>query len=106
MVPPLGPLSRMPYFVEFLNLQAGHTEADLHRGLLGQLRTFLIELGRDFCFVGSEFPVQVGGRDFALDPLFFHRGLNCLVAIELKVDVGAGVIPPLFAGEDAVLIRC
>ncbi|CAN7224653.1 PDDEXK nuclease domain-containing protein [Pseudorhodoferax sp. LjRoot39] len=39
-----------------------------------------------FCFVGSEFPLQVGGRDFALDLLFFHRGLNCLVAIELKVD--------------------
>ncbi len=74
------------YSVEFLELQAGHTEADLHSGLLGQLRTFLIELGRDFCFVGSEFPVQVGGRDFALDLLFFHRGLNCLVAIELKVD--------------------
>jgi len=74
------------YSVEFLNLPAGHTEADLHSGLLGQLRTFLIELGREFCFVGSEFPVQVGGRDFALDLLFFHRGLNCLVAIELKVD--------------------
>ncbi|WP_458237693.1 PDDEXK nuclease domain-containing protein [Pseudomonas sp. P5_A2_2] len=73
------------YSVEFLNLPTDHTEADLHRGLLGQLRAFLIELGRDFCFVGSEFPVQVGGRDFALDLLFFHRGLNCLVAIELKV---------------------
>lgn len=74
------------YSVEFLNLPADHTEADLHRGLLNQLRAFLIELGRDFCFVGSQFPVQVGGRDFALDLLFFHRGLNCLVAIELKVD--------------------
>lgn len=74
------------YSVEFLNLPADHTEADLHRGLLHQLRTFLIELGRDFCFVGSEFAVQVGGCDFALDLLFFHRGLNCLVAIELKVD--------------------
>ena len=74
------------YSVEFLNLPADHSEADLHRGLLIQLRSFLIELGRDFCFVGSEFPVQVGGRDFALDLLFFHRGLNCLVAIELKVD--------------------
>ena len=74
------------YSVEFLNLPADHTEADLHSGLLGQLRTFLFELGRDFCVVGSEFPVQVGGRDFALDLLFFHRGLNCLVGIELKVD--------------------
>ena len=74
------------YSVEFLNLPADHSEADLHSGLLGRLRAFLIELGRDFCFVDSEFPVQVGGRDFALDLLFFHRGLNCLVAIELKVD--------------------
>jgi hypothetical protein len=62
-----------------------HPEADLHRALLDKLRGFLIELGRDFCFVGSEYPLQVGGRDFALDLLFFHRGLNCLVAIELKV---------------------
>jgi predicted nuclease of restriction endonuclease-like (RecB) superfamily len=74
------------YALEFLSLPAGHSETDLHDGLLEQLRTFLIELGRDFCFVGSEFPLQVGGRDFALDLLFFHRGLNCLVAIELKVD--------------------
>ena len=42
-------------------------------------------MGHDFCFVGSEYPIQVGGQDFALDLLFFHRGLNCLVAIELKV---------------------
>lgn len=74
------------YAVEFLSLPDDHTEADLHRGLLAQLRAFLIELGRDFCFVGTEVPLQVGGRDFALDLLFFHRGLNCLVAIELKVD--------------------
>jgi hypothetical protein len=71
--------------VEFLDLPQGHLETDLHRGLLGKLKDFLIELGRDFCFVGSEYPLQVGGRDFALDLLFFHRGLNCLVAIELKV---------------------
>lgn len=74
------------YVVKFLNLPDEHSEADLHRGLLARLKAFLIELGRDFCFVGSEYPVQVGGRDFALDLLFFHRGLNCLVAIELKVD--------------------
>lgn len=74
------------YVVEFLNLPDEHSETDLHRGLLERLKAFLIELGRDFCFVGSEYPVQVGGRDFALDLLFFHRGLNCLVAIELKVD--------------------
>ena len=73
------------YLVEFLDLPAAHAEADLHRALLAKQRDFLIELGRYFCFVGPEYPVQVGGRDFALDLLFFHRGLNCLVAVELKV---------------------
>jgi len=83
------------YVVEFLNLPQEHAESDLHRGLLLKLKDFLIELGRDFCFVGSEFPIQVGGRDFALDLLFFHRGLNCLVAIELKV----GRFEPEYLGK-------
>lgn len=83
------------YLVEFLDLPQGHAEADLHQGLLQQLKQFLIELGRDFCFVGSEYPLQVGGRDFALDLLFFHRGLNCLVAIELKV----GRFEPEYLGK-------
>lgn len=74
------------YVLEFLGLADDHSEANLHRGLLHRLRDFITEMGRDFCFVGSEFPIQVGKRDFALDLLFFHRGLNCLVAIELKID--------------------
>jgi predicted nuclease of restriction endonuclease-like (RecB) superfamily len=86
---------RDAYFVEFLNLPDGHSEADLHRGLLRNLKDFLAELGRDFCFVGSEYPVQVGGRDFALDLLFFHRGLNCLVVVELKV----GRFEPEYLGK-------
>jgi predicted nuclease of restriction endonuclease-like (RecB) superfamily len=73
------------YSVEFLGLPQEHTENDLHRGLLDHMKDFMLELGRDFCFVGSEYPLQVGTRDFALDLLFFHRGLNCLVAMELKV---------------------
>lgn len=74
------------YLVEFLHLPDGHSEADLHQGLLQKLQKFLTELGRDFCYIGTEYPLQVGNQDFALDLLFFHRGLNCLVAIELKVD--------------------
>jgi predicted nuclease of restriction endonuclease-like (RecB) superfamily len=73
------------YVLEFLNLPDDHSESDLHHGLLHQLRDFISEMGRDFCFIGSEYPLQVGNRDFALDLLFFHRGLNCLVAIELKI---------------------
>lgn len=83
------------YMVEFLGLAEGHSEADLHTGLLQQLKDFLIELGRDFCFIGSQYPLQVGGRDFSLDLLFFHRGLNCLVAIELKV----GRFEPEYLGK-------
>ena len=74
------------YLLEFLDLPPDHSEADLQRGLVEKLKQFLIELGRDFCFIGSQYPLQVGGRDFALDLLFFNRALNCLVAIELKID--------------------
>jgi predicted nuclease of restriction endonuclease-like (RecB) superfamily len=73
------------YLVEFLDLPPEHSEDDLQSGLIEQLKQFLIELGRDFCYVGSRYTIQVGGRDFALDLLFFNRALNCLVAIELKV---------------------
>jgi predicted nuclease of restriction endonuclease-like (RecB) superfamily len=83
------------YMLEFLGLPAVHAEADLHRELLARLKEFLLEMGRDFCFVGSEYPVQVGDRDFALDLLFFHRGLNCLVAMELKV----GRFEPEYLGK-------
>lgn len=77
---------RDTYVLEFLGLPAEHSEADLHTGLVRRLGQFLTEPGRDFAFIGSEYPVQVGGRDFALDLLFFHRGLNALVGIELKVE--------------------
>lgn len=73
------------YTLEFLGLPAEHSEADLEGALLRNLGRFITELGRDFCFVGLQYPVQVGGQDFALDLLFFHRSMNCLVAIELKI---------------------
>jgi len=74
------------YSLEFLDVRDGHSEADLHGALLRNLGRFITELGRDFCFVGSEYPVQVGNQDFAIDLVFFHRALQCLVAFELKVD--------------------
>jgi predicted nuclease of restriction endonuclease-like (RecB) superfamily len=73
------------YLVEFVDLPPRHSEADLQRALVEQLKQFLLELGRDFCFIGSRYPLQVGGRDFELDLLFFNRALNALVAFELKV---------------------
>jgi predicted nuclease of restriction endonuclease-like (RecB) superfamily len=83
------------YVVDFLGLSDTHNESDLHQALLDKLKHFLLELGRDFCFVGSEYPLQIGNRDFALDLLFFHRGLNALVAIELKV----GRFEPEYLGK-------
>ena len=46
---------------------------------------FILELGKDFTFVGEEYPIQIGGEDFRIDLLFFHRSLKCLVAMELKI---------------------
>jgi predicted nuclease of restriction endonuclease-like (RecB) superfamily len=74
------------YLLEFLDLPTVHSERDLQEALVVNLRNFLLELGADFTFVGEQLRLQVGGRDFALDLLFFHRGLNCLVAFELKID--------------------
>lgn len=74
------------YVFEFLNLQELHSENELQRGLIGQMKNFILELGKDFLFIGEEFKLQVGNNDFYIDLLFYHRGLQCLVAFELKAD--------------------
>ncbi len=74
------------YILDFLNLPETHNERDLQRGLVNKLKEFILELGKDFLFIGEEYKLQVGNADFYLDLLFYHRGLKCLVAIELKAD--------------------
>ena len=74
------------YLVDFLNLPEGHSEQELQSAIAANLKRFLLELGRDFAFVGEQYSLQVGGQDFRLDLLFYHRELQSLVAIELKVD--------------------
>ncbi len=74
------------YVFEFLNLPEPHTENDLQRALIQQMKDFILELGKDFLFVGEDNKLQVGHSDFFIDLLFFHRGLQCLVAFELKAD--------------------
>lgn len=74
------------YLLDFLNLPDQHSEDDLQRGLVANLRRFLLELGGDFTFVAEHYRLQVGIRDFFVDLLFYHRGLTCLVAFELKVE--------------------
>jgi predicted nuclease of restriction endonuclease-like (RecB) superfamily len=74
------------YVFEFLNLPELHSESDLQRGLVKQMKGFILELGKDFIFINQEYKLQVGNSDFFIDLLFFHRGLQCLVAFELKAD--------------------
>ena len=73
------------YVVEFLDLPDVFHENDFRRALVKEMRDFILELGKDFTFVGEEYPIQVGGEDYRIDLLFFHRNLHCLVAMELKV---------------------
>lgn len=74
------------YVFEFLNLPEPHSESDLQKGLIGQMKNFILELGKDFLFIGEEYKVQVGNSDFYIDLLFYHRGLQCLIAFELKIE--------------------
>jgi predicted nuclease of restriction endonuclease-like (RecB) superfamily len=74
------------YVFEFLNLSDSHSEKELQRGLVMQMKNFILELGKDFLFIGEQYKLQVGNSDFFIDLLFFHRGLQCLVAFELKAD--------------------
>ncbi len=74
------------YSLEFLGLDTLHSEKDLQKSLVSSLRDFIIEIGKDFCFMGQEYRLQVGNKDFSIDLLFYHRELRCLVAFELKID--------------------
>ncbi len=74
------------YVFEFLNLQDPHSENELQSGLIRQMKNFILELGKDFLFISEEYKLQVGNSDFFIDLLFYHRGLQCLVAFELKAD--------------------
>lgn len=72
--------------VDFLKPPARHTEHHLHKGLLEHMKEFVLEMGKDFLFMESEYPIVVGGKNRRVDLLFYHRALQCLVAVELKKD--------------------
>lgn len=72
------------YFVDFLNLPKKHSEKRLKNGLLEHMKQFILELGKDFIFMDQEYPLTVGASTYKADLLFFHRGLQALVAVELK----------------------
>jgi len=73
------------YVLEFLGLPELHSENDLKRALVGHMKAFVLELGKDFLFVSEEYRLQVGNQDFYIDLLFYHRNLSALVVFELKI---------------------
>jgi len=94
---PTSPLqiTKDPYTFDFLMLAEDARERELEQGLLAHLKNFLLELGVGFAFVGSQYRLEVGGREFFLDLLFYHLKLRCFVVIDLK----AKAFEPEFAGK-------
>jgi len=84
-----------PYIFDFLTLQEPFHERELEINLLYQLERFLLELGQGFAFVGRQYPLNVGDRDFAIDLLFYHLKLRCFFVIDLK----RGEFKPEYAGK-------
>ena len=83
------------YVLDFLDVPDPMSEHDLQKSIIRNLKDFILEIGKDFTFVGEEYRVQVGNHDFFIDLLFYHRGLSCLVAFELKI----GEFKPEYVGQ-------
>ena len=73
------------YVLEFLNLRKEYSEQELENAILNNLRDFFLEFGKSFTFVGSQYLINIGGRENRIDLLFYHRELKCLVAVDLKI---------------------
>lgn len=82
----LGSIFKDTYVLEMLQLPQTHSEKDLKVKITQNISKFLLEFGRDFAFMGEEYPLQVGNQDFAIDLLFYHRTLQCMLAVELKIE--------------------
>lgn len=74
-----------PYIFEFLDLPDGHSEKDFEKAITHNLQKFILEIGKGFTYMGEQYRIQVGNRDFRTDLLFYHRDLQCLVLFELKI---------------------
>ena len=88
-------LLKDPYHLDFLELGLDLKERAFEKALLGHLRDFLLEIGIGFAFVGSQYPLEVGGQEYRLDLLFYHLRLRCFVAVDLKM----GPFKPEHAGK-------
>jgi predicted nuclease of restriction endonuclease-like (RecB) superfamily len=82
----MADIFRDKYLVEYLELKEPHSEFELKKAIIANMKKFLLELGRDFIFIEEEMPLKVGMNDYAVDLVFFHRELQCLVAFDLKIE--------------------
>lgn len=82
---PVG-IFKDPYVFEFLALPEIHSESDLQQALVKNLQNFILEMGKGFTYMGSEYRLQVGNKDYHTDLLFYHRDLQCMVLFELKIE--------------------
>lgn len=78
-------LFRDPYIFEFLDLPDGHSEKDFEKAISHNLQKFILEIGKGFTYMGNQYRLQVGNKDYFTDLLFYHRDLKCLVLFELKI---------------------
>lgn len=73
------------YTFDFLGLGEEHSETELEQALIKNIRSFLIEFGTDFTFVGNQYRIELEGEEYFIDLLLYHRKLQCMVAVELKI---------------------
>lgn len=78
-------LFKDPYIFEFLDLPDGHSETDLEKALMLNLQKIILEIGKGFTYMGHQYRLQVGNKDYYTDLLFYQRDLQCLVLFELKI---------------------
>ncbi len=76
---------RDPYLLDFLNLHDSYSEKDLENAIIAEMENFILEIGTDFAFMSRQKRIIIDNEDYYIDLLFFHRRLQCLVAIELKL---------------------
>lgn len=92
-------LFKDPYILEFLDLPDGHSETDLEKALILNLQKIILEIGKGFTYMGNQYRLQVGKKDYFTDLLFYHRDLQCLVLFELKIQE----FEPEFLGDTEVM---
>lgn len=90
------------YTLDFIGLGEGHSEYELEQAIIKNIRSFLMEFGTDFSFMGNQYRLEVDGRECFIDLLLYNRRLQAMIAVELKI----GEFKPEYIRKDGVLSQC